>query len=384
MLEENTQYIASALRMAIINLDMIPRIVYQDNGKAFKAKYFSKSTDFTESGFNGIYTKLGIKPVYAKPYNARAKVIERFFREFQEEFEKLLPTYSGSSIEARPAHMKRNEKFHKELYGRINQGYIPTIEETIRLINCWLDYRHCQPCPNSPTQSIKQVFEGRIRQNIAKNELDELMMAHEIKTIHRNGIRFLNTDYYNDALYGLKDRIMIRYSLFDLRKIKVYSTRGEYLCTAKRITGTHPMAYHEIDYLAGDQKTIETIRDIHDKTNVPVIFVGMTLAQKKLQRYKHLYDRLSGIVQFKSFSVSDVQEIISQLCEIEVSEPAVGLIHNQANRFRQIVRIINRLESIAKTNNIELIDENILKEILKNESRQDFKDNKGVKQVLSR
>ena len=48
MLEENTQCIASALRMAIINLDMIPEIVYQDNGKAFKAKYFNNSTDFTK------------------------------------------------------------------------------------------------------------------------------------------------------------------------------------------------------------------------------------------------------------------------------------------------------------------------------------------------
>ena len=70
------------------------------------------------------------------------------------------------------------------------------------------------------------------------------MMAHEVKTIHRNGIRFLNTDYYNDALYGLRDRVMIRYSLFDLTKIKVYSVKGEFICTAKRITSTHPMAYH--------------------------------------------------------------------------------------------------------------------------------------------
>ncbi|HSA05717.1 MAG TPA: transposase [Candidatus Gastranaerophilales bacterium] len=244
MLEENTQCIASALRMAIINLDMIPRIVYQDNGKAFKAKYFSKSTDFTEAGFSGIYTKLGIKPVYAKPYNARAKVIERFFKEFQEEFEKLLPTYTGSNIANKPAHMKRNEKLHKELYDKINQGYIPTVEETIRFVDAWLSYRHSQPCPNDRTMSIKQVFEGRIRQNIGINELDELMMAHEVKTINRNGIRFLNTDYNSDALYGLRDRVMIRYSLFNLSKIKVYSTRGEYLCTAKRVTGTHPMAYH--------------------------------------------------------------------------------------------------------------------------------------------
>jgi putative transposase len=244
MLEENVQCIASALRMAIVNLDMIPKIVYQDNGKAFRAKYFSKSTDFTEAGFNGIYTNLGIKPVYAKPYNARAKVIERFFKEFQEEFEKLLPTYTGSNIENKPAHMKRNEKFHRELDKKINQGYIPTVEEAIKLIDCWLQYRHSQPCPNDRTRSIKQVFDSRISENIDTSQLDELMMAHEVKTTNRNGIRFLNMDYYSDALYGLKERVMIRYSLFDLSKIKVYSTRGEYICTAKRVTGTHPMAYH--------------------------------------------------------------------------------------------------------------------------------------------
>ncbi len=139
----------------------------------------------------------------------------------------------------------------------------------------------------------------------------------------------------------------------------------------------------EVDYLAGDQKTIETIRDIHDKTNVSIVFVGMTLAQRKLQKYKHLYDRLSEIVEFKSFSVSDVQEIINQLCEIEVASSAIEIIHSRANRFRQIVRLINRLESIAATNNIQLIDENIIKEIMKNDSRQSYENNKGAKYILT-
>lgn len=48
MLEENTQCIASALRNAIINLDMIPKVVYQDNGRAFRAKYFTDDKGFTE------------------------------------------------------------------------------------------------------------------------------------------------------------------------------------------------------------------------------------------------------------------------------------------------------------------------------------------------
>ena len=83
MLTENTQCIASALRNAIINLGMIPKVVYQDNGRAFKAKYF-QHTDFDEAGFNGVYSNLGIKSVFAQSHNARAKVIERFFKEFQE------------------------------------------------------------------------------------------------------------------------------------------------------------------------------------------------------------------------------------------------------------------------------------------------------------
>lgn len=138
----------------------------------------------------------------------------------------------------------------------------------------------------------------------------------------------------------------------------------------------------EIDYLAGDQKTIETIRDIHDKTNVPIIFVGMTLAERKLQKYKHLYDRLSEIIQFKSFTVSDVADIVNQLCEIQVSNEAIELIHGRANRFRQIVRIINKLEAVSQTNNINLIDENIIKEILKNDSRQSFENNQRAKHLL--
>src|SRR5574344_2188483 len=40
MLEENTQAIASALRNAILNIGAIPKIVYQDNGRAFKSKFF--------------------------------------------------------------------------------------------------------------------------------------------------------------------------------------------------------------------------------------------------------------------------------------------------------------------------------------------------------
>lgn len=238
MLEENTQCIASALRNAIINLDMIPKIVYQDNGRAFRAKYFTDDKGFGELGFYGLYAKLGIETVFARPYNARSKVIERFFKEFQEGFEKLMPSYVGSSINNKPAYLKRNEKFHSNLHN----DYIPTIEETIKMIDMWLKFKNSQPCTNSPNMTIAEVLENRKKQNIDKNLLDDLMLATEVKTIQRNGVRFLNCDYFDERLYGLRGKVLVKYNLFDLTSVKVFTQKGEYLCTAERVTETHPMA----------------------------------------------------------------------------------------------------------------------------------------------
>ena len=264
MLEENTQCIASALRNSIINLDMIPKIVYQDNGRAFRAKYFNDDRGFSELGFNGLYSKLGIETVFARPYNARAKVIERFFKEFQEGFEKLLPSYVGSSIDNKPAYLMRNEKLHKQLHN----DFVPTLDETIKMIDMWLNFKNSQPCPNAPDKTIAEVLESRKRQNVDINLLDDLMLATEVKTIQRNGIRFLNCDYFEERLYGFKSKVLIKYNLFDLTSIKVYTIKGEYLCTAERVTETHPMAKllgSVTDFEDYKQKIVKQ-RKLHKKT----------------------------------------------------------------------------------------------------------------------
>ena len=304
MLEENTQCIASALRNAIINLDIIPKVVYQDNGRAFRAKYFTDDKGFTELGFQGLYSKLGIETVFARPYNARAKVIERFFKEFQEGFEKLLPSYIGSSINNKPAYMMRNEKFHKNLHSE----YIPTIEETIKMIDIWLSFKNSQPCPNAPDKTIAEVLSERKRQNIDINMLDDLMLATEVKTIQRNGIRFLNCDYFDERLYGFKSKVLIKYNLFDLTNIKVYTPKGECLCTAERVTETHPMAK-----LLGDvkdyedykqkivrqrqlkKKTIESVKKYLETEDIKLLETKMETQSSHLPLQEVFNTRLNGV-----------------------------------------------------------------------------------------
>ena len=315
MLEENTQCIASALRNAIINLDMIPKIVYQDNGRAFRAKYFTDDKGFGELGFYGLYAKLGIETVFARPYNARSKVIERFFKEFQEGFEKLMPSYVGSSIINKPAYLKRNEIFHKNLH----QDYIPTIEETIKMIDMWLKFKNSQPCTNAPNMTIAEVLENRKKQNIDKSLLDDLMLATEVKTIQRNGVRFLNCDYFDERLYGLRGKVLVKYNLFDLTSVKIFTPKGEYLCTAERVTETHPMA-----------KLLGTVEDLED-------YKQKIQKQQKLRR-----KTINSVKQYLSNEeVKFIEQKMDEPKEVEFkphSNSLQTLFKNNSEKYEYLIK----------------------------------------------
>lgn len=241
MMAESTQCIASALRNSILNLGMIPKVVYQDNGRAFKSRFF-QNNDFDENIFNCVYANLNIHSIFAKPYNARAKVIERFFLEFQEELEKGMPSYIGTSIENKPAWLKRGEKLHQEWHKKLTNNYVPTVQEAIKYINKWIEFHNSQPCPNDRLKSIQEMLDSVQKQNININILNDLMMKTECRTINKHGITFLNMHYRSECILGLRDKVNIRYSLFDLSKIHVYSTKGEFLCVAHRVQKGHPMA----------------------------------------------------------------------------------------------------------------------------------------------
>ena len=125
----------------------------------------------------------------------------------------------------------------------------------------------------------------------------------------------------------------------------------------------------EVDYLTMDKnKSIEILRDIHDKTNVPVVLVGMTNAHSRLKKFSHLYDRLSEIVKFERFSKADIKTIVKELSEIELTDCAIKYIYSNLNRFRQIVKVINKAETIAKANGLSSIDEILIKKAIQNET----------------
>lgn len=234
---ENVQAIASAFRNSLIRLGKTPKVVYMDNGRAFRAKYFKGCENLKTAGICGIYQDLGITVKHATPYNGRAKVIERFFKEFTESFAITQDYYVGNNIDNKPAYMHRNEKFHKSL----KNGEVPTVEDFKFQFENWLEKIYRKRKHRDGEMTIGEFFERGRGSGIDVSALDDLMMSSEIRKVGRNGINFLNELYWNDALINYKERVVIKYSFFNINEIKVYSIKGDFICTAVPSERVHAM-----------------------------------------------------------------------------------------------------------------------------------------------
>ncbi len=172
----------------------------------------------------------------------------------------------------------------------------------------------------------------------------------------------------NDAIYirannQMSNRWLLEELLSELGetpRLKASSMFNQ--CVEKLKMSPQTIVVDEIDYLmSAKSKCIETLRDIHDRTDVPIILVGMGLANKKLARYKHLYDRISEKIMFEPFDFKDLKVIVRELSEIKITDEAIKLAFNNINRFRQIVKTIEAIEILAKRNDVEIVDDKFIK-----------------------
>lgn len=238
---ENILSIAMAFYRAILRLGKIPKVVYLDNGRAFKAKYF-QNLDFNQSGLIGLFERLGVKVITAWPYHGQSKTIERFFRTFSE-LERMMPTYTGTSIEMKPPHLSRGEKLHRKLNDKITEGVSFDLLTAHRAIAWWVDqYSMRRQQGHLDGKTPIEIFEAGKGSGLDKQELRFLMMKEDIAQIYQNGIRFRGDYYWNDALYGLRDKVAIRYDLLDDNAIYVYKSCGDFICTAFKKDRVHPAA----------------------------------------------------------------------------------------------------------------------------------------------
>jgi len=238
---ENTISVQAALWTAIMYMGKMPKCVYIDNGKAFKNKFFNnKDVDFEQ--YQGFYNRLGIGVQYALAYNARAKVVERFYHTMNEQFERDVPSYCGSNIDDKPAHLHRNEKFHQMMHLKQFNNYVPTMQEAAYLIDRYLQHYGNQPHEGLDGKKPFDILTPAIGPGIDVESLSREMLWREECTPKNCRVKLYGVEYEADFLHGLDMKVSVHYDTSNMNQVFCYTNAGHQLGIAKPVKAIHPLA----------------------------------------------------------------------------------------------------------------------------------------------
>ncbi len=298
---EDSEHILLALRNSILNLGAKPRFVYLDNGKAFKSKLFHEKwkEHNLEEEMCGVFPRLGIEASFAQAYNARAKVIERFFLTFQNDFERFMDTFRGSGINDKPAYLMRNEKWIQKLRERKPLE----IDEAKQLISLYCTEMYGKT-EHSGLNNRKplELFESFIPEESRKidaNKLNFLMLKIQNRIVSKEGIRLNNALFWHEKLVSYVGQpVILRYDIMDMRSVLVYTEKEYLLCQAVLRTTTHPFIK-----LAEDKELAE--KDLRNQIKTHKRLEKEVKEKSALIR-KQVDEACSEIV----FPVSDIQKSV--------------------------------------------------------------------------
>jgi len=327
-LTENTEVIQLSFRNAALFAGYKPLIVYVDNGKAYKSKYFSgskKSAEDIDIELQGVFARLGIDVVNSLPYNAKAKTIERWWLDLQNQVERLLPSWTGNHAMAKPANMARDEKWQKQQFPH----KAVTIEQFKEIFEYWaINIYGAKPHPDYKDMTKLQVFEAgsaAIPQDrrISPEELNHMLMVIEKKRITNQGITINKTIYWDEALVRFVGRdLIVRWDFWDVRSILVYDEKDMFICQAPmrrfqdplvKLRGENSIARRELEADLSEVKRIERtakkatnelLKRVSDATNdmvdsLPMPEVGLiderSLMPRMLPREETIDDKIAKL-----------------------------------------------------------------------------------------
>lgn len=117
-----------------------------------------------------------------------------------------------------------------------------------------------------------------------------------------------------------------------------------------------PLFVDEAEHLLSSGKLIETLRDIADLSNMPVIMIGHAGIEKRFVSRPQIHNRISQWVSFLPVDLEDATVLANQICDVRVEEDLLQLLHHEAHGcIRMIVVGLARIEAVAKTNGVKKV-----------------------------
>jgi hypothetical protein len=211
-LTANSTGVAIALQKCFDRFGL-PEYIYFDNGREFKNHFLCGNAwktslsviDAEDIGRDvGVVVEVGVKIIFAKVNNAKAKPIERFWRTLHEIFEKWLRTYLGSntllSSDESKVYRQNVKKMKKEDFERIPE--FTEVEIMLGHFFAYYNHQHQHTGQGMDGKPPMQVWaEHEVPKREVPAELKPYLFTHRYtRTVRNNGISFNGGWYYAEEM----------------------------------------------------------------------------------------------------------------------------------------------------------------------------------------
>lgn len=107
-----------------------------------------------------------------------------------------------------------------------------------------------------------------------------------------------------------------------------------------------PIVVDEVENgLGANIKVLQTLRDICDLCELPVVFIGREWVRSTLKRYEEFKTRIADEVAFEALTLGDVQLLSDQLLKCRLAPDLVKAVHDQTQgRMREIIKALGVIE----------------------------------------
>ncbi len=112
----------------------------------------------------------------------------------------------------------------------------------------------------------------------------------------------------------------------------------------------------ECDYIVKQTRLIETLRDLHDLSTVPVIMIGEEKILERLGHLKRFTSRIAEHVTFAPLDETDAQLMARELCDVTVQpELVTEILRKTGGNCRNIVVSLAQAEKEARNRGLSSI-----------------------------
>jgi hypothetical protein len=130
-----------------------------------------------------------------------------------------------------------------------------------------------------------------------------------------------------------------------------------------------PLFIDEADYLMDKRALIDTLRDIHDLSTVPVVLIGEPSIEKEIKHNARFAGRISQWVKFEGLDMSDARMIARENCEVAVADDLLQRLYTAAcpkdrngnltggAEVRRLVVGLSEIEKLARKKGLTVMED---------------------------